>query len=1010
VGGDRTVLVDALQGAIEAARRARDLEPVTVVTPSVHSSFYLRRALGVYGLFNIRFSRLDDLAEELAGAAGRRPPLTRLIAHELVAAVVADRSVALPAELDRVRDHPSLAAAMHRTLDLLGCAPEGLLEELAAVGQIQRGVVALFRAYQARATGYEQRLDVAERAASMVRSDPQLIARRLGAVIFVDVEPPSQPYRAFADAIRASPGAVAVTAEPGWPDSMKLVSAPDPVVEVRWVVRNCMSLVRQGSRFGDIAVYYDDPAYGTRLEDAFRLAGIPVSGPDPTPFADRPEGRFLLGALECLGPSAQGPMALRREAVMAWLTSSPVAPPQTREAFHASRWDAVSRNAGVVRGIESWRASLSGYADRLERRASTALALDEIDAPTAAAINAEANEARALLAFAEELAARARPPDDGVAWSAFAAWARDVTARYMGGAADDRAAERKVWLDDLFDRMAELDSVVEPAGSKGPTFERFSAVVREELSRPMRSTRSLGRGVFVAPIGYAPGTWFDAAHVVGMTEGRFPTAPAYDALLPDEVRIRVDRQGEWLENHLTNREKQRARLLGAIWSGRRAFLLWPRAEPGAARRSWPAQWFVEAARHRGGEAGLQASTLIEKAQGGWLEVVANAYDAVASGSADSCADEHEYDLRSSIAWRRQGGGVETHFLARLADDRLARGVRLARSRFAGDWTEFDGNLTSRPGGRTAIDEAIGPTRLEAWAACPFRYFLAYVLKLAALPRPEEVFTMAPLDRGSLVHRILQDYFAERGTASPEDRGAVMSRVARAALDAAPSRYVVGKAALWSLTRDEIERGLLEFVTRETERESATGLRQVHAELRFGLRGTGAPRVAVDLGGGRELAFRGVIDRVELSADGRRGAVVDYKTGSPKPYGRLEEDPVDRGKRLQLPVYVHALRALQPGLESVTAQYWFVGARGGFTLIPEAGIGDSEAMVRAARVIVGGIDAGIYVARPGGREERGFENCMFCDFDRVCPGARDRIWERKRSDPAVAMYRDLSEPL
>ncbi|MBI4219868.1 MAG: PD-(D/E)XK nuclease family protein [Chloroflexi bacterium] len=1001
--------MNALAGAIEAVRRGRTLEPVTVITPSVFSSFYLRRALASGGLFNVRFSRLDDLAEVLAPPVVGKPPLTRMIASEMVTAVLSDRSIALPEELERVRTHPSLAAAVHRTLDLLEGVPPRLLERLAAGGRIQAAVVILFQAYRKRAEAFEHRMDVAGRAAEMVRVEPDLVPTRLGGIVFLDVEPASRPYRRFADAIRALPGTRVLGDAQDWPDGMKLVSVPDPAAEVQWIVRNCIALAREGLRFGDIAVFYDDSAYGLRLEEALRLAGVPVSGPDPTRFADHPEGRFLLGALECLAMSTARGMELRRDAVMDWLTGSPVLPRGAEGSFHASRWDGVSRNAGVVRGIESWRTRLTAYAEQLERRASAAFELGEIDVPTQAAIRAEAGEARTLLSFIEELGSEFRPPADGTPWSEFADWARKLTERYLergaDGASADPVRDRTIWLIKLFDRLGQLDSV----RSEGPPFERFAAVVREQLFRPTHSNRGLGLGVFVAPVGYAPGTSFDAVHVAGMIEGRFPSAPPDDALLPEETRLRIDPGGEWLENRATDRVRQTRRFQGAVRAGKKPYLLSPRAEAGAARRSWPAQWFIEAARRCSGDPALQASALLEAGRAGWLETVTSAYDAVTSQPANTCADEHEFDIRSIAEWRHRGGRVESHLLARESGGRLARGVSLMRARFSEEWTTFDGNLTSRSAAGGVPDEAISPTRLETWATCPFRYFLAYVLKVDSLPRPEEVFTIAPIDRGTLIHGILQEYFAGRQSAAdPNARAEIIARIANPALESAPSRYVVGKAALWALAREEIESGLLEFVSREVEREQETGLRQVHAELRFGLRGAAASAVAIRLANGRDLAFRGVMDRAEVSPDGKRGAVIDYKTGSPDPYRKLEKDPIDRGKRLQLPVYADALRAFFPDLESLTAQYWFIGARGGFAMIPEAGINDSAAMRQAAGVIIDGINGGVYVARPGKRGELGFENCRFCEFDRVCPGARDRIWERKGNAPGVAAYRTLAE--
>ena len=51
-----------------------------------------------------------------------------------------------------------------------------------------------------------------------------------------------------------------------------------------------------------------------------------------------------------------------------------------------------------------------------------------------------------------------------------------------------------------------------------------------------------------------------------------------------------------------------------------------------------------------------------------------------------------------------------------------------------------------------------------------------------------------------------------------------------------------------------------------------------------------------------LRFRGQIDRIDLTADGRSVLVIDYKTGRPDYFQGLEKDAIDRGKHLQLAIY------------------------------------------------------------------------------------------------------------
>ena len=57
-------------------------------------------------------------------------------------------------------------------------------------------------------------------------------------------------------------------------------------------------------------------------------------------------------------------------------------------------------------------------------------------------------------------------------------------------------------------------------------------------------------------------------------------------------------------------------------------------------------------------------------------------------------------------------------------------------------------------------------------------------------------------------------------------------------------------------------------------------------------------------------------------------------------------------------------------------------------------------------ITTGIQHGLFPANPGSPGQFGSENCRFCDFDRICPGARRSLWEQKMDDPRLGSYMAL----
>ena len=182
-------------------------------------------------------------------------------------------------------------------------------------------------------------------------------------------------------------------------------------------------------------------------------------------------------------------------------------------------------------------------------------------------------------------------------------------------------------------------------------------------------------------------------------------------------------------------------------------------------------------------------------------------------------------------------------------------------------------------------------------------------------------------------------------------------------------------------------------------------------LELGFGDAGGTPVSITLTDGRVVAFHGRIDRVDISPERDRVIVYDYKTGRPS---RIDEaDPVDAGRRLQLPVYALAAAA-HTGIEDAEAHYWFTAAEPELTL---QGLALDDVVLERFAEVVGtiadGLGAGSFPAVPGGpdfnpRTRRdGFTNCFYCPYDRLCPPERLTSWERKGSDPAMEPFNRLA---
>ena len=135
--------------------------------------------------------------------------------------------------------------------------------------------------------------------------------------------------------------------------------------------------------------------------------------------------------------------------------------------------------------------------------------------------------------------------------------------------------------------------------------------------------------------------------------------------------------------------------------------------------------------------------------------------------------------------------------------------------------------------------------------------------------------------------------------------------------------------------------------------------------------------------GRRLRFRGTIDRIDRLHDRLR--VIDYKTGTTESEASVRAG-IASGTLLQLPIYGLAAQAEFDPAAPVAAGYWYVSSKGGWkdVIIP---IDDAvqERFLHSLDTISTGIGSGVFPAHPGKEDWFSFENCKYCEYDRICPG-------------------------
>lgn len=1033
----------ALQGElwrlVREVKGSDPLAPVTVVAPSRYAGLSLRQELGRDGFANVRFIILPVLAELLGGGAlarAGRKPLPPLLENVWLRAALAERGGALGG----VSAHASTLTSLRASFADLHRAGEDVAARLEEQEDVQGEVARLHSDFRRRigAEWYDPE-DLAHAAADAVKSGETSALVDLGAILFYlprSVSPgerrlmealaerggcsvligltgdddADEPARALADALRpalgehrrADSGGAALSVLPG---EARLHVAPTAHEELRWVIRRIVQEAEEGVPFHRMAVLYRvERPYASLALEEMRLACIPTAGPDRETVAGTGVGRALLGLIELADGS------LERASVMAWLTGCPVRPPNLRGAgFSPSRWDAMTKRAGVVGGLEQWRSRLTFYAESQRASAAGGEQGEGVSEARAARMRAEAGEAEQALAFVEGLAEAVEPPAEGSSWAAFCDWAARLLDRYL---ARDLPGQEEAVRDKASRALEELraaDSI-----GKGAELSEFRQAVTEALHAPVGHQGTTGQGVFVSSVGSAAGMAFDRAWFVGMIEGGMPPAVPPDPLLPEH---------DWHAAGGQSRFKQRVAAerydyLSALATSEQREMSYPVADPGSQRKAYPSRWMLEQASALEGSR-MDSAALPTLRDRAWLSVDESAEHALTQAQDSALADSHDYALQRLLRWRRANLPLREHPFAR--EGRLRRAALLSDGRSGSALTEYDGNLSAAAAEgvfeRRLRESAVSATSLERWAACPFRYFLGDVLRLSGLDAPEDAVSITPLERGSLMHTALERFVKEADAAgrlpAPGEAWSEQSRrrlreIAEEEFRSAERRGVTGKGLLWSIEKQNILGDLETFLEEDAGLRGRHGTGRVLVEAGFGM-GRDGLTVAHDATGVR---FRGYIDRIDVSADGRAALVLDYKTGRADYYKPLDDDPIDKGKRLQLGVYSLAARTLAPDAERVEAAYWFVTTGGGFALAPSGhfDVGDAETRQRfddGLATITAGIRSGAFPANPGPPGLRGPSNCTFCDFNSLCPSGRAEAWERKRGDALLADYLELA---
>jgi ATP-dependent helicase/nuclease subunit B len=1024
--------LEALRAAVAQIKGDDPMTPVTVLVPNNIAGIVARRFLAhglaaeSNGIAGIYFSTLPRLAERIASpavtAAGKRPAT-----RPVTAAAIRQRLDADPGIFGPVSNHPSTSRALGQAMTALRDVGDSTLTTLGSASQLVKDVVRLHReTVAALAPRWYDTTDLLTAATRLVGAPhPESTAStttELGPVLLYLPQDLTQAETAFAKSLattgdlqviagvtgsaRADRGVLTTVSAlaPGFqassiasePFAARILNATDSDDEVRCVVRDVIRSL-QSVPADRIAVLYSDRSpYARLLHEHLSSAGLTTNGPGVRPVNERATSRLLLGLLET------GRTDFRRADVLRTL-GEVGARDFAGERISVSRWERVSREAGVVAG-EHWHTRLATYVEAQKATVKAERAKDEPQESTIARAERNRDTATTLSEFMNELREWFSAIAEPGTWEDLAAWARGLLHSLIPPGDLARMPMEEQYAAGFVERTLSGLAALDETGT-APTVAGLEEVLGLELDSALPRVGRFGEGVLVAPLTHAIGLDLDVVYLIGLSEDLFPGRLHDDSLLPERVR-RLS-AGELPSTRAGVDRKQRS-MLAAFMSAEQVVASFPRGDLRRHADRLPSRWLLPTLRHLSGNPSLAATEWrqagLDKSSEKWLSISPSFAGSLQT--TDSPGTGQEWRTRAAMAHLD------------LDDDALSASLTLSRARESDQFTRFDGNL-QHLGGLPDFahgGQLVSPTALERYAICPHAYFVNRMLHVEPVETPEEVLEISAMDVGNLIHesfdaliRESSDHGELPGYGQPwtDRQRQRLQQIGAAKAEEYEAAGLTGHRTLWARTRASLLATLGWMLDDDERWRAGQDARVLASELAFGL--DGAPEVLIAVDGG-ELHLRGRADKVDQRRDGTL-LVTDLKSGSASRFRNLSGDnPVEGGEKLQLPVYAHAARARFGDVNTpVEAMYWFVRKdRGTRVQVPLTDVVE-QTYAETVGLIARSIANGVFPARAPAEPDFGWVQCPYCNPDGLDHTDLRRRWERIRLTPELRRYTRLVEP-
>jgi len=650
-------------------------------------------------------------------------------------------------------------------------------------------------------------------------------------------------------------------------DSIRLVLCTHPEIEATLAAREILKFTRTGGRFRESAVLVRNlDNYHKPLARVFRRYGIPFFLDRREPVAHHPLAELTRNALRTVAFDWQPDdwfAALKAgfspvdETAIDRLENESLA-----RGWKGARWRepfVLAENAELGQALEQLRRRVMPPFQKLagqlaqSRNRPAGLQLADALRRLWSELGVEETLARWSLAGAESQSPGDHPSVHQTVWDQMNAWLDNIALAF----ADEPLSVRD-WLPILEAGLANLTVGVIP-----PALDQ----------------------VLIGAIDRARNPDLRQAFVLGFNEGIFPAVPAAPVILTEADRDELGRHAAALGPGLRE-ALAREHYLGYI----------------ACTRATEKLVVTFARRDAGGNE-LNPSPFVGRLQRIFPALETQTFD----GTAGPEQAEHAGELILPLADLPETGEPGRNWRKLLQIPALAALAENLRQLREPDPAESLSPLLA--------EQLFGPTlrtsvsRLEYFAACPFRFFVHSGLRA----EERRKFELDAREQGSFQHELLKQFHDELRAEgrqwrdlAPRDARERVGRIGAGLAvhyrdgllqDGEQNRFTA--RVLTESVQDFVET-LVSWMRNQYDFDPAV------AELDFGIDPAGAPAWTIELGDGHRLALRGRIDRIDLfrETDGRVLCVVmDYKSSRRK----LDPILVEHGVQLQLLAYLAAVR-------------------------------------------------------------------------------------------------------